>query len=166
MKRTISENKALKLLKVDSFRNVKKDQIVELAAMLDKMEPEVAKKAVEQFPDLAKSVLDLMKSNKEVAEKALISNDDSMKVCYDHYTTIMHVAERMCEQDDLTFEERYRLMLLMKDIADMKKEKDSENKKFNFAITSTIVTGAVALGCILVNGLGGNIKIHNPFLDD
>ena len=163
MKRTIGEAQALKLLKADSFRNVKKGQIVELVGMIDKMDPQVAMKAIEQFPDLTKAVSELLKVQKETLNEAMLSNQESMKVYYKHCEAIMRVAEKMCESDDLTTEERFELMRLMKEITELIHKKDSENKRFNFAMTSVITCGTVMLGGFLVNSLGSNVKIRNPF---
>ena len=54
MKRTISEQKALKLLNIPDFRHLTKDKIVEFASLLYRMDPEVAKKALEQIPEYVK----------------------------------------------------------------------------------------------------------------
>ena len=50
MKRTISEQKVLKKLGISDFRHMTKDKIVTFASMLPYMDPEVAKKALDQFP--------------------------------------------------------------------------------------------------------------------
>lgn len=163
MKRTIGEAKALKLLKADSFRNVKKGQIVELVGMIDKMDPQVAMKAIEQFPDLTKAVSELLKVQKETLNEAMLSNQESMKAYYKHCEAIMRVAEKMCESDNFTTEERFKFVHLMKEITELTHKKDSENKRFNFAMTSVITCGTVMLGGFLVNSLGSNVKIRNPF---
>lgn len=58
MKRTLSEKKVLKKLGIPDFRHMTKDKVVEFASMLSRMDPEVAKKALEQFPEYAKNVLE------------------------------------------------------------------------------------------------------------
>ena len=53
MKRTLSEQKVLKQLKIDNFRQLSKDTIMKFASSINQMDPEVAKKALEQFPEFA-----------------------------------------------------------------------------------------------------------------
>ena len=56
--------------------------------MLQNMEPEVAKKALEQFPEFAKMMLEVMLEYKSVFEKALDDNSASSKQCYYIYNTV------------------------------------------------------------------------------
>jgi len=44
MEYQINEKRALKKLGIDDFRHLTKANVVQLASMVDKMEPEVAKK--------------------------------------------------------------------------------------------------------------------------
>ena len=50
MKYTLSEKKVLKKLGIPDFRHMTKDKVMSFATMLPYMDPEVAKKALEQFP--------------------------------------------------------------------------------------------------------------------
>ena len=50
MQRTISEQQVLQRLGIQDFRHMTKDKIMRFATMLPYMDPEVAKKALEQFP--------------------------------------------------------------------------------------------------------------------
>lgn len=46
MKRTLSEQKVLKQLKIDNFRQLSKDTVMKFASSINQMDPEVAKKAL------------------------------------------------------------------------------------------------------------------------
>ena len=46
MSRTLTEKKVLKKLGIDDFRHLTKEKVITMATMLDKMDPEVAKKAL------------------------------------------------------------------------------------------------------------------------
>ena len=48
MVRSLTEQKVLKKLGIDDFRHLTKDKVITMASMLDRMDPEVAKKAIEQ----------------------------------------------------------------------------------------------------------------------
>ena len=45
MSRTLTENQVLKKLNIPDFRHLSKDNIMSFVSMIDKMNPEVAKKA-------------------------------------------------------------------------------------------------------------------------
>ena len=45
MARSLTEQKVLKKLGIDDFRHLTKDKVITMASMLDRMDPEVAKKA-------------------------------------------------------------------------------------------------------------------------
>ena len=47
MSRTLSEQKVLKQLKIEDFRHLSKDTVMRFASSIQKMDPEVAKKALE-----------------------------------------------------------------------------------------------------------------------
>ena len=52
----MSEANVLKKLDIEDFRHITKDKVIKMASMLDKMDPEVAKKALEQFPEFAGTI--------------------------------------------------------------------------------------------------------------
>ena len=60
MSKTLTEQKVLKKLGIPDFRHMTKDKVVRFASMLPKMNPEVAKKALEQFPEFAASTKEIV----------------------------------------------------------------------------------------------------------
>lgn len=44
MGRSLTEQKVLKKLGIEDFRHLTKDKVIKMASMIDKMDPEVAKK--------------------------------------------------------------------------------------------------------------------------
>ena len=68
MKRMLTEQQVLKKMDIPDFRHVTKDKIITFASMLPNMDPEVAKKALEQFPDFAKTSLEVMKEYKALVQ--------------------------------------------------------------------------------------------------
>ena len=77
MNRTLSEQKVLKKLDIPDFRHLSKDKIIAFASLLPQMDAEVAKKALEQFPNFASTSLEVMKEYKSILENALVSNSES-----------------------------------------------------------------------------------------
>ncbi|HIX30501.1 MAG TPA: hypothetical protein H9858_12615, partial [Candidatus Blautia stercoravium] len=83
MSRTLTEKKVLKKLGIDDFRHLTKEKVITMATMLDKMDPEVAKKALEQFPEFAKVSKDMLKEYKETLDKGLETNRESVQSFYE-----------------------------------------------------------------------------------
>lgn len=52
-KRYVSEDTVKRALKIDSFRNLSKDKIMQFASMIPYMDKEVAIAIINQFPEFA-----------------------------------------------------------------------------------------------------------------
>lgn len=61
MSNQLTEREVLQQLNIPDFQHITKDKIMTFASMLQNMEPEVAKKALEQFPEFAKMALEVLK---------------------------------------------------------------------------------------------------------
>ena len=130
-----------------------------MASMLDKMDPEVAKKAIEQFPNFSNTMKEILTEYKISLDKALESNDECVKSYYDSCDAIISACKKELEKDNLTFEQRREIIDQMILVARMKGEKDSENKKF---IATLAVAGLTAIGmtaAALLTALGGKTDV-------
>lgn len=156
----MSEEKVLKKLDIVDFRHLTKDKVIKMASMLDKMDPEVAKKALEQFPEFANTTKEMLKDYKESLDKGLESNNESVAKVYDSYNAIIAALQKELENEELTFEQKKYIIELMKDVAEKVDKKDSENKKFiaGMATLATIVVGGTI--AVLASVLGGNTQIE------
>ena len=56
IKRRIDEKDLLKMLGIPSFRYMSKDKLASFVSALSDIDPDVAKKALEQFPDLSAAI--------------------------------------------------------------------------------------------------------------
>lgn len=83
MSRPLIEQKVLKKLNIEDFRHLTKDKVITMASMLDKMDPEVAKKAIEQFPEFANTTKEILNEYKEILDKGLETNQESVESYYD-----------------------------------------------------------------------------------
>lgn len=160
MSRTLTEQKVLNKLDIEDFRHLTKDKVITMVSMLDKMDPEVAKKALEQFPEFAKTTKEMLVEYMQKLDKGLEENSESVQKCYDTYGAIILSLQKELEKENLSFEEKKYIIEQMKEIADKVDKKDSENKKFIWAMSGMgmlALTGAVA---ILASALGGNTQIE------
>lgn len=160
MIKPISEQKVLKKLGIEDFRHLTKDKVITMASMLDKMDPEVAKKAIEQFPNFSDTMKEILHDYKEFLDKAQEANAESVKSFYDSCDMTISSLQKELERTDQTFEERKYIIDKMMELNRMKGNKDSENKKF---IATMALFGVAALGLVagaLSSALGGNTKIE------
>ena len=106
MGKQLTERQVLERLDIPDFRHITKDKVMKFASMLDKMEPDVAKKAIEQFPEFAHMAFAALKEYHEVMDKTLDSNDKSTKRCYDVYDEVVSALKACLKQENLSFEEK------------------------------------------------------------
>ncbi|WP_051198024.1 hypothetical protein [Butyrivibrio sp. MB2005] len=85
----MTEKMVLKKLGIVDFGYLPKNKVIKMASMLDKMDPEVAKKALEQFPEFAKTAKEMLAEYKEILDKGLAANNESIKSVYDSYNAII-----------------------------------------------------------------------------
>lgn len=165
MSRPLTEQKVLRKLDIEDFRHLTKDKVITMASMLDKMDPEVAKKALEQFPEFSNTAKELLVGYKDTLDKGLESNKESVQSYYDSCKSIIEVLQNQLDNESLLFEEKKYIIDKMLEISRMMGEKDSENKKF---IATMAIVGAAAVGivtAVLASSLGGNTKIETNDID-
>lgn len=136
--------------------------------MVPKMNPEVAKKALEQFPNFASTSLDILKEYRGVIQEAMEDDRESMRSCYDMYNRVMDSLEKMLDNDDLTFEQKTYILDQMQEVAAAVADKDSEKSRNRLKLIGVIGAVAAAIVAALASSLGGNIalKESNNIDDD
>ena len=164
MTRTMTETQVLKKLNIEDFRYLTKDKVMTMATMLDKMDPEVAKKALEQFPSFASTMKEILAENKKTLDEGLRLNEEGVNAYYESCDAIITVCQKELQKENLSFEEKSFLLGQMVEITKMKGEKNSEDKRF---IISMSLIGLAAVGftaSALLAVLGGNVKIDTDKL--
>lgn len=161
----MSEAKVLKKLDITDFRHLTKDKAIKMASMLDKMDSEVAKKALEQFPEFTNTTREMLSEYKESLDKGLEFNNESVKAVYDTYNAIIVLLQKELENENLTFGQKKYIIEQMKDVAEKVDKKDTENKRFiaGMATLATIVVGGTVVA--LTSVLGGNIQVETDAID-
>ena len=159
MSRPMTEQKVLKKLGIDDFRHLTKDKVIVMASMLDKMDPEVAKKAIEQFPEFAGTMKEILQDYRVSLDKALQENSESVKSYYSSSDAIISSLQKELEKEELSFDERKYIIDKMIEVNKMKGDKDSENKKFMATLALVGLTAVGAVAGVLASTLGGNTKI-------
>ena len=109
MSYTLSEKKVLKKLGIKDFRHMTKDKLVQFASMLPKMDPEVAKAALSQFPSFSGLAKDLTEQLSIMVGREFDLSSDSQKAFFDACNRILTSLEKELEDDDIDSDERNRI---------------------------------------------------------
>lgn len=157
----LTEQKVLKKLGISDFRHLTKAKVINLASMLDNMDPEVAKKALDQFPDFSKISKELLLEFNDTLKKGLESNDKSMQNVYNVYNSIIISLQKELENENLSFEQKKYIIEKMNDIADKIGKKDSENKKWLTVMSFIAGAAAVGITALLASTLGANTHVES-----
>ena len=118
MENLMTEYNVLKKLGINDFGQLKRENCMHFASILDKMDPKVAQKALEQFPEFAKTSKEILCEYRDIIDRGILSNDASMKAVYDAYNSIMVSLQKELDKDCLTFEEKKSILEKMEEIAD------------------------------------------------
>ena len=143
-----------------------KDKVVSFASMLSDMDPGVAEKALEQFPEFAKTIIELATDYKDSIDKGLAGNSESTKACHNVCTTIIESLQKQLDKDDLPFEECKYYIAQMKEMAQMMQQKDSENKNFTWKVLGLAGMAALVLVGTAAAVLGSNVDFKLPGSSD
>ena len=134
--------------------------------MVPKMNPEVAKKALEQFPDFASTSLEVMREYRGIIEEAMEDDRKSTQTCYDMYNRVMSALEKILNEDELSFDEKTYILSQMKDVADEVSRKDYEKANNRIKIISIAGSVAAAVVAILGSAIGTNLVSRQSSLAD
>lgn len=126
------------------------------------MDPHVAEKALEQFPDFAKTIVELASDYKEVFLKCMADNSSTTQACLTTCQTIIDTLGEQLKNGIVTYEEKRYYIETMKDISKQMQNINTENKNFLWKVIAAAGITAVLLGGVVLTVLGGNIRICLP----
>lgn len=164
--RPYTEQQVLKKLDIPDFRHITKDKVIELATMLPRMNSEVAKKALEQFPNFASTSLAVMREYSALLEKSMDQEQEGAQICYDMYDRVMLALEKILDDDELTFDEKTYILSEMKEIADRVSHKDLEKTNTRIKVITVASGVATAIVAILGTAIGVNIARKDDIMDN
>lgn len=134
--------------------------------MLDRMDPEVACKALEQFPELAHTMIEVAQQWRETAGQALNSNDESTKLVIGTINSVIDALKKQLDKEDISDEERRHIIDKMVELAKMANDKDTENKDFLIKVLGIVGTAVIAIGLVTVAALGVSTRGETSGDDD
>ena len=163
MRRTLTEAKVLRKLDIPDFRHLTKDKVVSFVSMLPQMDPEVAKRALEQFPAFAETNLAIVSCLKDSLGTIVSGNAGNMAEFNARCHEALSALEAELKREDLTDEGRKMVIDGIMGIIGAIGQKDSENKEFLSDLFSgllrysaiALVILAAPLGLKLSRSMGG-----------
>ncbi|MCD8368662.1 MAG: hypothetical protein LUC48_11740 [Clostridiales bacterium] len=170
-KRYVSEQAVKRALKIDTFRNLSKEKVMQFASMLPYMDKDVATAIINQFPVFADFGKIAVNSYMEQCDKLLESNNKSQAAVIHGYQTILDALVKRMDNPNITEDEVASITESMIEIADKIEEADLQNKKFLERMGTRIAFFALAAIAVLSAGVGVDSFISNrsgglPQLDD
>ena len=144
MSHTLTEAKVLRKLDIPDFRHLTKDKVVSFVSMLPQMDPEVAKRALEQFPAFAETSLAIVGCLKDSLGTIVAGNAENMAEFNARCQEALSALEVELKREDLTDEGRKMVIDGIMGIIEAISRKDSENKEF----LSRLFTGFLRFGAI------------------
>lgn len=145
MRKLLTEQQVLRKFGIGNFYELQPSDFTKLMSMANKVDPEVIKKAIDQFPEFAELMKNVISNQKETVDKAMQLNDESVKACYDTWNRIIGTLEKELENKDLTVEQRERIYDRLMECGRMIDKKDTENKSFLLNVVTGVATVAIVL---------------------
>ncbi len=157
-KTLVSVEEVKNALKIDSFRNLSKDKIMEFVSLIPNMDKEVAIKIIEQYPAFAKLSESIVAQLNKMCDTALEKNEESQRLTIQAYKQILDELSNQLHMEDISKEEREKITKQMIEIADKISIKDTENKVFIDKIVKYRTVFSIGILFLGVAILGVNIK--------
>ena len=158
-RRYVSENAVKRALKIDSFRNLSKDKIMQFASMIPYMDKEVAIAIINQFPIFADFGKTAISSYMQMCDNILEKNRESQAAVIQGYQTILNALAKRMEAENITEEERKSITEDMISVADKIAEADLQNKKFLERQGTKVLWGILGVAALIGAGIGINSAI-------
>lgn len=159
MAKTLMQQEVLNHFGIENFRQLRADQVTEFYSMMKDMDKEVAKEAIEQFPNFKEYGLGLFEELTKQYNSVIEAGKDSSKQAMASYSVILDSLKREFEKDNYTLEEKREIASMMIDVGDRIRSIDIDNKTFLLQVIKSITMAAGAVASIGAAVLGVKYKI-------
>ena len=163
MSRSLTEAKVLRKLDIPDFRHLTKDKVVGFVSMLPQMDPEVAQRALEQYPAFAETSLAIVGCLKDSLGAMISGNAANMAEFNARCQEALSALEAKLRREDLSDEGRKLVIDGILNIIKVTSQKDSENKEhyrglfreFAGACIVVVLGLGAPLGLKMMRSMGG-----------
>ena len=166
MAKQLTEKQVLKRQDIPDFRHMSKAKVMQFVSMLPYMNPEVAKKALEQFPEFAERATEITAQYKDIIEAGFKSNDSSMQAYYSTCNAIIETLQTELDKENISSEDKQFIISQMIELAKMMGEKDTENKKFIRNLAMGFGVTALGVLALAASILGSNTRVAQEDNED
>ena len=158
-KEMINETTALKKLGINSFREVTKEKVLDLMSMIPDMEPEVAIKALEQFPHFVSYTTKALADYKESIFQMIASADKGLEDVLKGRLIAIESLSKVLEDENITFEQKIEVAAQIKEFGNLNAEELEKHRGFltKAGEMLSIVVLAALFGTATI--LGGRAKV-------
>lgn len=161
MSNYLTETQILSKLGIPDFRHMSKDKILAFASMIQDMDPEVAKAAIQQFPNFTEMVLEVMHDYKSSITSLSDNNYNVSNNCLGILNNIIDAIKECSYKDDIPFEERKYYIDKMIEVGEIITRIERENREFNMQELILGFLATVLVPAIASSLLGGNLRVRN-----
>ena len=98
MEYTTAEKQALDMMKRINFKNLSKNDVLNIASKLSELRPDVAKEVITQFPEFVKLVQLSIEEYKDIFGKIILSDEESLKQVYATVNKDMDISSNSRKQ--------------------------------------------------------------------
>ena len=142
----MNELELKKELGIADFRHMSKDKLLTFASNIDKLDPEVAKSIIGQFPEFKSYMLSLVDVFKEQTNKLMESGDNVDKKVFDAMQTIINALTYELQNTELNAEQRNKCEDMLMELAKMCVSLDEKHKNFLKDFLTKIIGGLLCFG--------------------
>lgn len=141
-----TKEQVLKMLGAKDFRSLTSDQIVSFVSNLPNMDPEVAKAAINQFPNFKESSIHILDQLNSLCEKAMTTDNNAIAI----YKQILESLEKALQKPFITKSSKNEIIDKMIEIGQHIESIESKKLAHKrgivaiFATAGTIATGILA----------------------
>lgn len=155
IKRRIDEKDLLKMIGIPSFRHITKDKLASFVSALPDVDSEVAKKALEQFPDLSVAMIEIIGHFRGIISECLAGSDDNTRLCLATCASMLDSIQHELGNEALTFEQQQAVIDRSMELIQMMKEINADEKRFRVHIISITSIALAFVAGTLISVLGG-----------
>ncbi len=167
--RYVTEEMVKQALKIDSFRNLSKEKIMEFTSLMPYMDKDIAISIINQFPVFADFGKTAIQGYLDTCDKILSQNHFTQAEVIKGYQFTLKTLSEQLDKEEYSETEKLaiidKMILINKELAEF----DAQNKKFLLKMVK--YTGGVLLliTATIAAGIGINSKMNSnnlPQLED
>lgn len=162
MRNALTEKAALRKLHIKDWRGLSKEKFLKFASTIPYMDPEVAKAALEQFPNLVETAKESLNNISESISRSYEFESDSLHSLYASLDRQIDVLQSLLtENTELSFENSMEIIREINTLVEMKRDIHSEAIRHSAQKTRQAIVSSVGVVATLAVAIGGALIMKN-----